>query len=372
MGRTVGTLVVMLVATALLVPTAAGIGFGGFEQQSVDPDVVVMTADVGPDGTADWTVAYRIRLDDDNATQAFEDLQADIQANPSAYTDRFESRMQGTAGAAENATGREMAIENVTVSAREETFGQTYGVVTYRFRWTNFASAGDGRIEAGDALAGLFLDSQTSLTIRWPDDYRADRVEPQPDDRSNTSATWRGQQEFGSNEPRVVATTQPANDGGGGSSVSPAAVGALVIVLAVVALFAARRYGLFGDDSTAGSADTANTEPTASDADGGGDAATAAAGGGAAAASEPPEDLLSNEEQVLKLLEANGGRIKQQRVAGELDWTDAKTSQVIGGLREDDEVETFRIGRENVVTLPDTDVTGGDADASDNAGEPDK
>ncbi len=37
-----------------------------------------MTADVGPDGAADWTVAYRIRPDDDNATQAFEDLRADI------------------------------------------------------------------------------------------------------------------------------------------------------------------------------------------------------------------------------------------------------------------------------------------------------
>ncbi|MFC7196821.1 helix-turn-helix transcriptional regulator [Halosimplex aquaticum] len=55
---------------------------------------------------------------------------------------------------------------------------------------------------------------------------------------------------------------------------------------------------------------------------------------------------------MLRLLEENGGRVKQQRIAGELDWTDAKTSQVVGNLREDDAVETFRIGRENVVTLP--------------------
>jgi uncharacterized membrane protein len=52
------------------------------------------------------------------------------------------------------------------------------------------------------------------------------------------------------------------------------------------------------------------------------------------------------------LLEDNGGRIKQQRIAEEYDWTDAKTSQVVGSLREDDAVETFRIGRENVVALP--------------------
>jgi uncharacterized membrane protein len=89
------------------------------------------------------------------------------------------------------------------------------------------------------------------------------------------------------------------------------------------------------------------------------------AAGTDADAGAPPAGLLSNEEQVLQLLESNGGRLKQQQVAGELDWTDAKTSQVIGGLRDEDKVETFRIGRENVVTLPDTDVTGASDDGAD-------
>jgi uncharacterized membrane protein len=70
---------------------------------------------------------------------------------------------------------------------------------------------------------------------------------------------------------------------------------------------------------------------------------------------EPPEELLSNEERVLKLLDEEGGRVKQQAVAQRLDWTDAKTSQVVSDLRESDEVEVFRLGRENVLTLPDED-----------------
>jgi Uncharacterized membrane-associated protein/domain len=61
---------------------------------------------------------------------------------------------------------------------------------------------------------------------------------------------------------------------------------------------------------------------------------------------------LSNEERVLRLLKGNGGRMKQQQVVTELDWTDAKTSQVVGSLREDEKIEVFRIGRENVLTLP--------------------
>ncbi|WP_254272799.1 DUF7345 domain-containing protein [Haloarcula marina] len=359
--RGTGRLLAVLLAVALVLPaTAAGAAFGGLAQQSVDPDVVLMTADVEADGDAQWRVAYRIRLDDENATQAFEELQADVQANRSAYTDRFGDRMARTARAAENATGRSMTVENVTVTAREETFGQTYGVITYRFRWTNFAVAENGRIEAGDALAGLFLDGETSLTIAWPDGYAAEQVTPQPDDRTNTSATWRGQQQFGTDEPRVVAAQ------GGGGGLSPVLVGGVVVaVLALaVAAFTARRDGLFGGDgdSEGDTADAATTaaapdpSPTAEQATGSESAADSTTEADQPPA-DPPADLLSNEEQVLKLLRENGGRIKQQRVASELDWTAAKTSQVIGGLRDEGELETFRIGRENVVTFPDTDLT---------------
>jgi len=321
-------LAVVLLVTAVSAP-AAGAAFG---QEAVDADVVVMDADVGADGDARWMISYRLRLADDNETQAFEELQSDIRADPATYTDRFQERMSRTARAGENATGREMAIENVTVTATEENLGQSYGVVSYRFRWTNFAATSDGEIEAGDALAGLFLDADTSLTLRWPSAYEAETVVPEPDEETGQSATWRGQQSFGTDEPRVVATT-----GGGSDGLLLGA--AAVIVLAIVGAFLARR--MLGGD---------------------GDSSDASAAGAAAAAEDPPEELLSNEEQVIQLLEANGGRIKQQRVASELEWTDAKTSQVIGGLREDEAVETFRIGRENVVTLPGTDLTGQEDD----------
>ena len=66
------------------------------------------------------------------------------------------------------------------------------------------------------------------------------------------------------------------------------------------------------------------------------------------------DELLSNSERVTALLEHNDGRMKQQAIASELEWSDAKTSQVIGKMREADDVETFRLGRENVVSLPDS------------------
>lgn len=327
-------LAVALLVTAVSAP-AAGAAFGGLGQEDVNPDVVVMDADIGANGDAQWMISYRVRLADDNETQAFEELQSDIRTNQSLYTDRFQERMARTARAGENTTGREMTIENVTVTATQENLGQRYGVVSYRFEWTNFAQTSDGEIEAGDALAGLFLDGDTSLTLRWPSEYEAQTVVPEPDEQTDQSATWRGQRSFGTDEPRVVATTGGSSGGPSGLLIGVAIVAVLVVA---GALLARRKLG-------------------------GGDAGDSGAGAGAtggsatAAADEPPEELLSNEEQVLQLLEENGGRIKQQQVASELEWTDAKTSQVIGGLREDDEVETFRIGRENVVTLPGTDLT---------------
>jgi hypothetical protein len=48
--------------------------------------------------------------------------------------------------------------------------------------------------------------------------------------------------------------------------------------------------------------------------------------------------------------------MKQKRVAEELDWTAAKTSQVVTGLRDDDDLDGFRLGRENVLSLPEYDA----------------
>jgi len=332
-----------VIVLALLVPAATAGPVGGLSQTAVDADTVVMNADIAADGDAVWTVDYRVRLADDEEARAFEDLQADVRANESTYTDRFRDRMNRTARAGENATGREMTIDNVTVATSQENFGQSYGVVSYRFRWTNFAAVNDTHIRAGDALSGLYLDRNTSLTLEWPGEYRTTGVQPHPDDSDDESVTWRGPESFGADEPRVVLSSaeRPFRDADGGLSTLPTVLALVVGALAI----AGGGYGVYryvrADPATAG----ADQEPDGDSED------------------TPPPELLSNEEQVLQLLRDEGGRIKQQRVAGELDWTAAKTSQVIGGLREDDEVATFRIGRENVVTLPDTDLT--DVDESD-------
>jgi hypothetical protein len=364
------------------VPGAAQLGDAGIE-----PDGVLLRADVRANGDARWTVEYRVRLNDENTTAAFESLREDIEANESAYTSRFADRMRATARAAENTTGREMRVENVSVSATRQQLPQEYGVVTYQFDWRAFAVADGQTLRAGDALAGLFLDRQTTLVLSWPDAYATTAIQPSPDERRENAAVWVGPADFGDGEPAVSLSTAAtetggvggsggdgADDGvgrdrtGGGSSLLPVVGGAVLLAVAAGAVVLWRRSRRdehavggtdaeaprAGDDVSDAAATTTATATAAADTDGAEDTDTEEAD--VATANESPDpwedELLSNEERVLALLEHNDGRMKQQAVAAELDWSDAKTSQVVGKLRDADEIETFRIGRENVVSLP--------------------
>ena len=354
----------LLVVVALAGPLAGSAGARSEtdlvpQTDDIDPDGVVLRADVAANGSATWTVEYRIRLDDPNVTEAFEGLRADVRANRSAYADRFGTRMGRTVAAAENATGREMRLANVSVTAETRQLPQSYGVVRYRFEWVGFAQVDGDRLIAGDALAGLFLDAESRLIIAWPDGYEAGSVAPDGYEKREGAVVWTGPIDFGPDQPRV--TLRPA----GGLPVGAVAVGVLVLLGAGAAGLAYRRRGAADDGSTAASAG----EP-GDDADGDGTGGDEGAGT-ADVPEEPPEELLSPGERVLRFVRERGGRVKQGAVVEEFDWTAARTSQVVGDLREDGEIETFRLGRENVLTLPGTGVVGDDEGDGNGEGDED-
>ncbi|VTT87703.1 unknown [Halorubrum sp. DM2] len=367
-------MVVALLGAAGLAFGAGGAGAvpfeGGFAQMDVEPDDVSMEVAVGPDGDAQWTVEYRIRLGTDEEEQAFEELRTDVENDTEAYTSRFRDRMVSTAATAEEATGRNMTVSNATVTAERRELPQSYGVLTYRFEWTNFAAVDGDRLRVGDAVDGLFLDDSSSIILSWPDGYRLAETTPDPSEVRDQSVVWNGPVDFSAGQPRIaVAPAGPL------AGIPTAGLLALVAVLVVAGgAVAYRRRNDAGDDTGVPAAGAAGTDDTAtaSGAAGNDGAASATdAGGnetvdaGAAAATtasdesddSPPvdSDLLSNEEQVLQLVESEGGRMKQKRVAEELDWTAAKTSQVVTGLRDEGDLDGFRLGRENVLSLPEYD-----------------
>ncbi|QLG28347.1 hypothetical protein HUG10_12670 [Halorarum halophilum] len=365
----------VVLALVLLVPVgqpAVGVqddgeGFASLLQTGdVDPDRVSLRAAVSPDGSAEWRIAYRVRLDDENATEAFESLRRDVEANESAYADQFAARMRSTVATAENATGREMAVRNVSVTAQRDPF-QDFGVVAYTFTWDGFAATDGDRLVVGDALAGLFLDQGTSLTVSWPAEYETRAVDPSPDERTETSVTWQGDRSFGPDQPFM--TVAPA------SALSMRPMYLAVAGLALIAVLGAAWFGRQGTDlssvpllgdSGAGSAgptaDETEPEPPRQPATEAGGATAAGGevgsggetgtGTGTDADDGPPEELLSPRERVLRLVEGNGGRMKQAAVTDALGWSAARTSQVVGDLRDAGDLESFRLGRENVLRLP--------------------
>jgi len=49
--------------------------------------------------------------------------------------------------------------------------------------------------------------------------------------------------------------------------------------------------------------------------------------------------------------------MKQADIVSETNWSNAKVSQLLSKMNDNDEVDKLRIGRENLITLPDEDVT---------------
>lgn len=391
------TLVVLVSVTAIasggLVAGASGgpdgsAGSIGIEalQEEMDPDDVLLAIDLEDDGDAVWTIEYRTRLDTEDEQNAFDDLQTDIEADPEAYTATFHDRMNATADDAANATGREMTISEMTVRAEQTELPREYGVVTYTFRWSNFAAVtDDDRMIVGDAIDGLFLDDASALRISWSDEWDLTEATPPPTEIRNESVVWQGPTSFAGGEPRVTldratgsGTGGPVEDGGTNGEEAPsddetASDGAVsattlallfVLVAVTIAVGAARRgwippigpIGATEPDEAGVESDDATDRPEADadEQDGTTEEGAAEGDDGPFGAGVDPE-LLSNEEKVLRLIEANGGRMKQKRVAEELDWTAAKTSQVTKRLREDGDLKGFRLGRENVLALPEED-----------------
>jgi len=232
---------------------------------------------------------------------------------------------------------------------------------------------------AGDAIDGLFLDDASSLVVSWPEGYHLAETTPEPDAVRDRSVVWNGPVGFSAGQPRVAVAQRGPLSGlpAGGLA---AVVGLLVVAGGAVAY--RRRQDRDAAGGTPGDAvppDAEGDEPDADDgasadrdvSDEAGTAAASDADTAAPDAAEPVDEaLLSNEEQVLRLVESSGGRMKQKQVATELDWTAAKTSQVVTGLRDDGELDGFRLGRENVLSLPDHDATGsGGGPGDDGSGE---
>lgn len=321
---------------------------------------VRLEVQVQESGAAVWTVTARYSLNSSSEVAAFDDLAAEYEANETTDGPQIETFRELASQAAEE-TGRSMAL---TVEAREAEVlnrsrasgdGAAAGILRLRFEWTNFARTVNDTLAIGDAFGPAWeLGPDQELVIRPPADYSVDTVEPSTSVQ-NGVISWSGPQQFSADQPAVryvTAGTSPPEEESPNLLLYAATLGFIIMVGgALVYGWRRREPNLAGESGSAEAASDGDRDPAVEEAVPGDDGSEAPDGDEADTSTVDPE-LLSDEERVEQLLEANGGRMKQAAIVEETGWSNAKVSQLLSAMDDSDRVEKLRIGRENLIRLP--------------------
>ena len=315
---------------------------------------LVYEISVDEHGNAVWNISAKFPITDDNEAEVFADIAQSFEdaGNDDILSiDAYEAAVRDL----RDTLDRDMSIENVDRSVNES---DDRGELRLTFEWRAFAEVVDDRIIVGDVFTSgerdwfSFLRANEYLRIHAPPNHA---IETSGMPVSDRTAWMDGPQELTGDNLRIVFVPEsqlPTNGGGTGGDVElsaiilPALAGAgILLLLAVTILGVAylRRYqpvvsaveGLTGTEALTG-ADTQDSDDDESDA----------------SSATPDIELLSDEERVLRLIEENGGRMKQAAIVTETDWSNAKVSQLLSEMADNGEIEKLRIGRENLISLP--------------------
>ncbi|MFP4530071.1 MAG: helix-turn-helix transcriptional regulator [Halodesulfurarchaeum sp.] len=318
----------------------------------------IFEIEIQEEGDAVWTISTSYALENESDLAAFDEIRAEheSEADPSPNPDLFRAATEQVAAE----TGRSMQIQNVNLSSTVKTReNDSVGVLRLSFTWTNFAVVTEDQVSVEAAFAGGWfgdLAANQTLSIQPPPDYRPLRANPSTD-IDDGELQWDGPQPFGPDEPTVVFEAfKPA--AGLLDLLSPMVAGIGAAVLGI-ALLVGWRKGYIGRSEGAtvenGEPETATeAAPDAPDRQAP-EAATSEPDDGTEAAptaTAVDTDLLSDEERVEHLLRQNDGRMKQARIVEETRWSNAKVSQLLSAMAEAGRIEKLRIGRENLISLP--------------------
>jgi len=344
-------------------------------------------------GSARWTVETRFPLDSETERAVFSRYATEFErdATSAGYDVALFERVASDASVA---AGRSMAIERRTRTAEVD---NDTGVLRLQFTWTRFAERGvNDTLLVGDAFRTpdngswlATLDPAQTVVLRAPPGYvvSSNPGFVQPNSRT---IVIEGPRRFqGPDAQEIAVSYQPSLPGRGGDIPWTLVVGVvgLVALVAIGGTWYLQRVD--EDDERSPGAPTIETDGAngslpegtgegtrgtdaigTADATGpstaGDEASTAGPTGGGpveggereSEGEEPSEaddvdlELLSDEERVEYLLEQNGGRMKQANIVEETGWSDAKVSQLLSSMAEAGRVDKLRLGRENLISLP--------------------
>lgn len=330
---------VLLVSVCALLVCVSALGTGAVAAQSTGDDPqLVYDISVDEHGDATWVIQAQFPINSAEDANAFEEL-AEIYEEDGGEVYLPLEPYELAVDQLDNMFDRSMSI-----SGGERTVEQTedMGILSVSFDWEGFALAEGDRVEVGDVFASdgqswfTQLEANERIALHAPEGYSV-QSSGLPVQNGTMTATGPTNLEPGDLQGTFV-------DGGAGSPIPPLVGGLLGLVGLVIVVFVFLYLRGWEVMERTGKAE----EPTAPSPDN----------------DEPVADpvfedaeLLGDEERVMALIQQHDGRMKQANIVTETDWSNAKVSQLLSQMAEDGEIEKLRIGRENLIRLPDENDT---------------
>jgi len=344
-----------------------------YQAGDVSADETVTRLDIEADGDATFVLEIRTNLETDAERDSFESFAEGVENDSEDSASGFRDSVVSLVERASNETGREMSVSNFTVETSTEPIPVERGIVEYRFDWSGFAE-GDGELRAGDVLSGYILSEGDALVLRPPEGYEASSVEPTPDS-SDGVVRWNGPEGFADDQPRAVFSVSEGGGGGNGTGnggaptedgsasmdgetsgetgadVNPGTENGVplyfyAVVVVVFISVAALAYRARTDTGEVAE------EPT-------GERGVEAPSGKQEQAEERERgaegeaEVVSDDERVLRMIETEGGRMKQKHLVEETGWSEAKVSKLTSNMEEEGKITKIRLGRENILEIKD-------------------
>ncbi|NIW34924.1 hypothetical protein GWM83_05165 [Candidatus Bathyarchaeota archaeon] len=241
------------------------------------------------------------------------------------FSNHFIQNVTSLVNEAKLRTGREdMAVPlesfKLTISG-----SGSYKVIRYRFEWIEFADSTGGQIIIGDVfeVEGLFLLGDGILDITVSSGYVIESVSPPGDADSGIDLRWNNVTNLESGEPEVVLRQRAF---GVGAILREHAIMIISVILVLgIGSFSVWyfRFGKKAEKRVKGVA-------------------------------QPPEvqfELQDDEEKVVDLLRATGGRLYQSTVAERLEFSRSKTSKLLTSMEKEGRIRREKKGRQKVVIL---------------------
>jgi uncharacterized membrane protein len=271
--------------------------------------VLKYTIEVQADGSATWIVEQR---------------GTDVQPSLNAFSDNVSILV----GAAKKKTQRNMSAESFFMSVN---VSGSYKIVKYRFVWKGFSEVEDGRIAVGDVFTVSdffsYFYGDGEVHIFYPSTYDVESVSPQPSVRNDSvqMMEWFGTLDFGVGKPKVTFEER----------LSPSFVDIVsknaVLILSLLATLSAGLLGLyyFRFWRKRLKKEAGVPGPVLSGLD----------------------FIEGDEEKVVYLLRASGGRLHQSKIVDQCEFSRSKTSHLLKIMEDGGKIRRENKGREKIVFL---------------------